>query len=107
MNRRFELIGRGDEVPELKKAYSTFGWKGFWEKRLQLMVKRSKHSYMSPSGTASIYAELKDTAAALSWLERAYREHDHDLVYLRVDHTWDELRSEPRFQELLKRMKLE
>jgi len=107
MNRRFELIGRGDEVPELKKAYSTFGWKGFWEKRLQFMVKRSKHSYMSPAGTASIYAELKDTAAALSWLERAYREHDHDLVYLKVDHTWDELRSEPRFQELLKRMKLE
>jgi tetratricopeptide (TPR) repeat protein len=107
MNRRFELIGRADEVPELRRAYSVFGWKRFWQKRLQFTTERSKYSYMSPSSTAWIYAELRDTPRALDWLERAYREHDHDLVYLKVDHTWDELRSEPRFQELLKRMKLE
>jgi DNA-binding winged helix-turn-helix (wHTH) protein/TolB-like protein/tetratricopeptide (TPR) repeat protein len=106
MNRRFDLIGRGDEVPELRKAYSAFGWKGFWKRRLQFTIERSKHAYMSPSGTASIYVELRDTPEALSWLERAYREHDHDLVYLKVDHTWDNLRSEPRFQELLRRMRL-
>jgi DNA-binding winged helix-turn-helix (wHTH) protein/TolB-like protein len=107
MNRRFELIGRGEEVPELRKAYSDFGWKGFWQRRLQFLLERSKHSYMSPSGFAYNYAELHDKSRALEWLERAYREHDHDLVYLKVDHTWDGLRSEPRFQELLKRMKLE
>jgi DNA-binding winged helix-turn-helix (wHTH) protein/TolB-like protein/tetratricopeptide (TPR) repeat protein len=105
-NRRLELIGRGDEVPALEKAYATFGWKGFWQKRLQFAMERSKHSYMSPSGTATIYAELRNTPQALNWLETAYREHDHDLVYLKVDHTWDSLRSEPRFQELLKRMRL-
>jgi DNA-binding winged helix-turn-helix (wHTH) protein/TolB-like protein/Tfp pilus assembly protein PilF len=105
-NRRLELIGRGDEVPALEKAYATFGWKGFWQKRLQFAMGRSKHSYMSPSGTATIYAELRNTPQALNWLETAYREHDHDLVYLKVDHTWDSLRSEPRFQELLKRMRL-
>jgi DNA-binding winged helix-turn-helix (wHTH) protein/TolB-like protein/Tfp pilus assembly protein PilF len=106
MNIRFELIGRGEDVPMLKKAYSEFGWKGFWEKRLQFALERSRHSYMSPSGTAYIYAELRDTPQALEWLERAYREHDPDLVYLKVDYTWDSLRSEPRFQELLKRMRL-
>ena len=106
MNRRFDLIGRGDDVPALKKAYSAFGWKGFWQKRLQFALDRSKHSYMSASGTAFIYAQLRDTPEALSWLERAYREHDMDLVYLRVDHTYDSLRSEPRFKELLKRMQL-
>jgi len=106
MNRRFDLIGRGEDVPALKKAYATFGWKSFWQKRLQFALERSKHSYMSASGTAFIYAQLRDTPEALSWLERAYREHDHDLVYLKVDHTWDSLRSEPRFQELLRRMRL-
>lgn len=107
MIRRFELIGRTDEVPELRKAYSTLGWNGFWKKRLEFTLERSKHSYMSPSSTAWIYAELNDKSRALEWLERSYREHDHDLVYLKVDHTWDGLRSEPRFRDLLKRMKLE
>ena len=105
-NKRLELLGRGDEVPALEKAYAMFGWKGFLQKRLQLAAERSKHSYMSPSGTATIYAALRDTPRALSWLERAYREHDHDLVYLKVDYGWDSLRSEPRFQELLRRMRL-
>jgi len=106
MNRRFDLIGRGDDVPALKKAYAMFGWKSFWQKRLKFGLERSKHSYMSASGTAFIYAQLRDTPEALSWLERAYREHDHDIVYLKVDHTWDSLRAEPRFQELLRRMRL-
>ena len=106
-NKRFELIGRGDEVPALRQAYQTSGWKGYWQKRLQLNLERSKHSFVSPSGMAYYYAQLKDTSHALDWLERAYREHDHDLVYLRVDHVWDGLRMEPRFQELLKRMRLD
>jgi DNA-binding winged helix-turn-helix (wHTH) protein/TolB-like protein/Tfp pilus assembly protein PilF len=104
--KRWELIGRANEVPALKLAYSESGWKGFWQKRLQLTMERSKHSYMAPSGTATIYAALRDTRRALSSLERAYREHDMDLVYLKVDYTYDSVRSDPRFQELLKRMRL-
>lgn len=104
--KRWELIGRGDEVRALKLAYAQFGWKGFWQKRLQLTLERGKHSYMSPAGTATIFAALRDTPQTLSWLEKAYREHDFDLVYLKVDHTFDSVRSEPRFQELLKRMHL-
>lgn len=103
---RWELIGRVGEVAALKLAYKEFGWKGFWQQRLALMRKRSKNSYMAPSGTASIYAGLRDTQRTLDWLERAYREHDFDLVYMKVDHTWDGVRSEPRFQALLKRMRL-
>jgi len=104
--KRWELIGRANEVPALKRAYSESGWKGFWQKRLQLTMGRSKHSYMSPAGTAMIYTALRDTPRTLDWLERAYREHDMDLVYLKVDYTYDRVRSESRFHELLKRMRL-
>lgn len=106
MNRRFVLIGRNDEVPVLEKAYSSFGWKGYWGKRLELLLQRSKHSFVSPSGLAFTYVQLSENSHALDWLERAYREHDHDLVYLRVDPEWDRLRAELRFQELLRRMRL-
>jgi hypothetical protein len=104
--KRLELVGRSDEVSASKKAYLISGWNGFWRKRLQFLIERSKHSFVSPSGFAYIYAELHDKSHALDWLERAYREHGHDLVYLKVDYSWDALRSEPRFQELLKRMRL-
>lgn len=106
MGRRLELAGRGGEAPVLKEAYRASGSRGLWQKRLQLAMERSKHSYMSPSGFASDYVQLKDTPRALEWLERAYREHDHDLVYLKVDHTWDSLRSLQPFQDLVKRMLL-
>ncbi len=103
---RWELIGRAAEAPALKLAYSESGWKGFWRKRLRLMIERSKHSYMSPAGTAMIYAALRDAPRTMDWLERAYREHDMDLVYLKVDYAYDRVRSEPRFHELLRRMRL-
>ena len=105
-NKRFELIGRGGEVAALREAYLASGWNGYWQKRLQFGLERSKHFFVSPSGIAYYYTQLKDTSHALDWLERAYREHDHDLVYLRVDHSWDSLRTNRRFQELLKQMQL-
>ena len=105
--KRWELVGRAQEVPELKKAYASFGWKGFWQERLRLTLARSKTSFMSPLGTATIYANLKDKEQTLTLLETGYREHDIDMVYLNVDRSWDGIRSEARFHELLKRMKLE
>jgi DNA-binding winged helix-turn-helix (wHTH) protein/TolB-like protein/tetratricopeptide (TPR) repeat protein len=104
--KRLDLIGRGNEMSDLQRAYATQGWKGFWRKRLDFFRERNKHSYMSPTGTANIYAVLGNKTEALVELERAYREHDHDLVYMKVDHVWDVLRTEPRFQEILKRMRL-
>jgi lipopolysaccharide biosynthesis regulator YciM len=104
--KRWELIGRMNEVAGLQKSYADSGWTGFWRRRLDLYTERAKHTYMAPTGSAAIYAELGNHSQALDSLERAYREHDHDLVYMKVDHLWDKLRSEPRFQELLKRMRL-
>jgi DNA-binding winged helix-turn-helix (wHTH) protein/TolB-like protein/Tfp pilus assembly protein PilF len=104
--KRWDLLGRTNEVADLQKAYVTTGWKGFWRKRLELFTERAKHTYMAPTGSAVIYAQLGNKSQALDDLERAYREHDHDLVYMKVDYVWDSLRSEPRFQELLKRMRL-
>jgi hypothetical protein len=37
-------------------------------------------------------------------LERAYRQHAVALIWLKADRTWDVLRSDPRYQNLLRRM---
>jgi TolB-like protein/DNA-binding winged helix-turn-helix (wHTH) protein/Tfp pilus assembly protein PilF len=52
------------------------------------------------------YIGIGDKDRALEWLERGYREHSPGLTALKVDPTYDPLRSEPRFQELLRRINL-
>jgi hypothetical protein len=55
---------------------------------------------------ATIYALLGDKDQALQWLEKAYDEHSTYLNFLKGQPIWDDLRSDPRFTELLRRMNL-
>lgn len=53
---------------------------------------------------AMVYNGLGETDAALQWLEDAVKRHDVRLILLKVEHKWDNLRAEPRFIALMKRM---
>lgn len=56
---------------------------------------------------AIVYAELQEKEEALRWLEEGYEERSAWIVYLNTDPRYDSLRSELRFRDLLRRMKLE
>ncbi len=53
---------------------------------------------------AEIHAALGERDRALEWLEKAYEKRDLSLVNLRVTPKFDVLRSNPRFQDLLRRV---
>jgi hypothetical protein len=53
---------------------------------------------------ALAYAHLGNTGQAVTELEKAYAQHDWQMVQVKVRGTWDPLRSDPRFQDLLRRM---
>jgi adenylate cyclase len=55
---------------------------------------------------AIAYNGLGDTERALEWLEKAFAEHDPKMAFLKVDPKWNNLRSSPRFIDLMKRMNL-
>jgi TolB-like protein/DNA-binding winged helix-turn-helix (wHTH) protein/Tfp pilus assembly protein PilF len=55
---------------------------------------------------AIAYIGMGDNDKALASLEKAYLEHSSSLSALKVDPTYDPLRSDPRFQELLRRLRL-
>jgi hypothetical protein len=55
---------------------------------------------------AAIYAGLDEREQALDWLEKAYEEQYPLLLHINVDPQLDDLRSEPRFQALLRKMEL-
>jgi hypothetical protein len=52
------------------------------------------------------YAELHDADATFRWLERAYVERSTQLIFLRAEPKFDPVRADPRYKELLKRMKM-
>jgi TolB-like protein/Flp pilus assembly protein TadD/predicted Ser/Thr protein kinase len=54
---------------------------------------------------ASTYLHAGDKDRTFEWLERAYEERDGNMPYLGMP-IWDSLRSDPRFQDLMRRMKL-
>ena len=54
---------------------------------------------------ASAYANLGDRDRSMEWLERAYQEHIASLVYISNNFAFDNLREDPRFQTLLKRIR--
>lgn len=55
---------------------------------------------------ARIYVRLKEPERALDWLERAYESHNPNLTAINNRLPFDPLRANPRFQALLRRMKL-
>jgi tetratricopeptide (TPR) repeat protein len=62
----------------------------------------SQRRYVSPYWLGLVYAGLGDRARALELLGRAYEERDVWLTWLGVEPRFDGLRTEPRFQELLR-----
>jgi hypothetical protein len=52
------------------------------------------------------YLQLGDKEQTFKWLEAAYKERTEPLLYLRVDPRLDTLRSDPRFDDLLRRVNL-
>ena len=58
-----------------------------------------------PVDYASIYARLNQRDEAFEWLNKAVDSGDKYLFGLRVSSEWDNLRDDPRFQELLRRAK--
>jgi hypothetical protein len=66
----------------------------------------SQRRYVSPVSFALVYMGLSEKDQAFAWLEKAYEEHSDSLVGLKRLPEYDSLRSDPRFQDLLRRMGL-
>ena len=98
-----------EEIGELRKAYGALGLSGYKRKESELMEKQlAQGKYQSAHMIAHCYATAgADNRKALDWLERAVEERSPWLPELKVDPTWDDLRSQPHFIEVLKKVGLE
>jgi hypothetical protein len=88
----------------LGRTYAVSGNKKEATRILAELTKQSKRKHVSPYFIAIIYAGLNNKVQALVWLEKAYEERSNQLVYLDVEPIFDNFRSDPRFQNLSKRI---
>lgn len=104
-------------VETSEQAPSTIAWLGYAEalsgrrvdarRRLRGLLELARTHYVPPVPIAYLYLGLGHRDEALAWLDRAVEERSTVMAFVKVHATFDPLREDPRFKNLLARMKLE
>jgi Flp pilus assembly protein TadD len=104
------VAGTGQDRPAmvaiLGYAYGMSGNKRKAQKVLDQLTELSKRRYVSPFDLAVVHVGLGDKDQAVKELRRAYEERSPHLVLLKAEPVFDNLRSDTRFAQVLKDMKL-
>ncbi len=102
-------IGTG-EMPLMEAAlglaYAVSGKKGLTAKLADQFKAAAKKRYIPPTYFGMLFAGLGDRDKALDWLEKAFDERADGLTWLNVEPMLDEIRNDPRFQNLIRRIGL-
>jgi serine/threonine-protein kinase len=93
-------------LAELGYAYATSGRKSQAEEVLRELQKLSTSRYVSPYTLGMIYVGLGENEKALKWFEECYKRRVSYLSWLGVEPWAASLRSDSRYQDLLRRMNL-
>ena len=105
---QFEILSGSSpqRIKRLREGLARSGTKGFWQASLEDYLRTAKSSYVPPVLVAGVYMRLGDKARALQWLEKGYQERDDLMIDLNVDPVFDGIRTDSRFQDLVRRVGL-
>jgi len=87
----------------------TYGESGKTKEARQVLddlTELAKQKYVAPHFFAGIHIGLGENERALEYLEKSWEDHSHWLIYLHLDPSMDALRSNPAFEDLLRRVGL-
>jgi len=102
--KMFTLSGNPELAAEIGQDFSASGYKAVLQDWVEGVQELSRLEYVSPYSVAQAHAQLGDRDQALAWLEKAYQERDSRLLALRVEPAFESLHSDPKFQDLVKRI---
>jgi TolB-like protein/Flp pilus assembly protein TadD len=92
-------------LADLGSFYAAAGRKSDALRILAQLTELREHKYVSAHAMALIHTSLRDRDEAFRWLDTALEERSAFLAYASGDSRFDYLRPDPRFQDLLARMK--
>jgi TolB-like protein/Tfp pilus assembly protein PilF len=124
LGRSLEALGRHDDAlaeyqrglalnttapnasAALACAHAAAGRVDEARKILDAMRLKAAIDYVPPYAFASVHARLGEVDEAIAALENAFKARDRALVFVNVNPRFDPLRGDPRFQDLVRRMRL-
>jgi len=107
LERAVELSGEGGvQNGSLGYAYAVAGRRPAALDVIEKLKATSSEHYVPPAAVALVFSGLGERGEALAWLEKANEERDPWITGLKVEPMFDPLRSDPRFQDLLRRVGL-
>src|SRR5208337_2124855 len=101
----FVVLHDGEVADALTHGYTEGGYARAMHRGAEVLAERSKRTHVPAVRIARLYAHAGDKDEVLRWLKKAYDERETPLLHLGVAWDWDLLRTDPRFQELLRSMR--
>ncbi len=106
-NKALEIAGDTPQIrAHIAHVMAVSGKKSEALAALASLQERAKRQYVPPYDIALIYVGLGEKDKAFAWLEKAYNDHSTEMIYFKVEPMLAPLRSDPRYQDLLRRMNL-
>jgi serine/threonine-protein kinase len=100
----FATIGDQEFADLLGAGRDELGYREAMQRVGEAMAAQSKLRHVPAIRIARMFAHAGDSGSAIRWLESAYQARESPMMRLGVFWDWDNLRSDPRFQDLLRRM---
>ncbi|HEY2352962.1 MAG TPA: winged helix-turn-helix domain-containing protein, partial [Candidatus Acidoferrum sp.] len=105
-DQALRIQGRSAEADRYARGYARGGYRGWLEAKLAEMKKDAGEGYIDNFEFAQIYTALDNSDMAMHYLEAAYRDHLYTLARLQLVPAFDPLHSDPRYQDLIRRIGL-
>ncbi|HEY8559408.1 MAG TPA: winged helix-turn-helix domain-containing protein [Pyrinomonadaceae bacterium] len=99
-----ELLGHTDSPKKLREAFARGGWEEFVKTDLDRYLEGQNKYYTRASDIAIYYAQLGDREKAFEFLERAFDNREAMMIALRRNRLFENMRDDPRFADLVRRI---
>jgi serine/threonine protein kinase/tetratricopeptide (TPR) repeat protein len=107
LSKSLQIDGVDPDIsPDLAYIHALTGKPEEARKTISRLQELAKQASLDPGQFALIYAGLGDREQALAQLEQAFARHSSMMTWLKVDARFDNLRQDPRFQSLMRRVGL-
>ncbi len=106
LQKEVDLHPIDTNVSELAHTYALAGRRNEAKKLVKELEELSRRRYVSPVNIAKIYAGLGEKELVFKWLQKGYEDRSDHILKLGVDPSFDGVRLDPRFTDLLRRVGL-
>jgi len=104
--KMLSLFGGSELAASVEEDFSKSGYRGVLQSWVDGLTEVSKREHVSSYSISEAYMRMGEKEKAIKRMQEAYDEHDSELVSLGVEPVFNPMRSDARFQEILRRMKL-